>query len=279
MIRISMDELVGHLARRYSAGAVSYKRYWLPLLTPMGDQLLDLLPLSDAKWLLDVGAGPGSIIPTLNRRSPSTQIIAIDISRKMLALAPTSANVHYSQMDARQIALRPNSIDVALLAFVLFHYPDIHAGLQELKRVLRPGGAIGSAVFHTSPDFEAKKIWDEAMTAEVKKTDIAVVDLEAVDNTEATNRAEKSNALFTSAGFTDIKTTEKVYVYQWDPDEYQAFRSGFGSSGEKFRSLPSESQARLTSSVRERYSKLPARSFRYEPVILYTTAKNRHAYR
>jgi hypothetical protein len=176
-------------------------------------------------------------------------------------------------MDASQIALRPNSIDLALLAFVLFHYPDIPAGLHELMRVLRPGGAVGSAVFHTSPDFKAKQIWDAALAEEVKKAEIAVVELDAVDKTEATNRAIKSKRLFASVGFTDIKTTEKVYVHQWDPDAYRAFRSGFGSSGAKFRSLPSESQASLLENIRESYSQLPAISFRYEPVVLYTTAK------
>ncbi|MGD8634781.1 MAG: class I SAM-dependent methyltransferase [Anaerolineales bacterium] len=268
-----MDELVRHLAGRYSAGAESYKRYWLPLLAPMGEHLLDLLHWTDTKWLLDVGAGTGGLIPALNQRSPSSRIIGIDISRGMLALAPRSTNVLYAQMDARQIALRSELIDIALLAFVLFHYPDIRAGLQELMRALRPGGAVGSAVFHTSPDFEAKKIWDAVLAEEVEKTDLNVVDLNAVDNTDATNRAEKSKMFFNSAGFTEIRTTEKAYTYQWAPDAYRAFRSGFGSSGEIFRSLPVGSQAYVVSVVQERFSRLPTSAFRYEPVVLYTTAK------
>ena len=267
-----MDELVRHLAKRYSAGAESYQRYWLPVLTPMGEQLLNLLPRSDGDWLLDVGTGPGGLIPSIHQHDRSTRIVAIDISKKMLALAPITPNAHYLQMDASQIALRPDSIDLALLAFVLFHYPDIPAGLLELIRVLRPGAAIGSAVFHSSPDFEAKLIWDEALAAEIKLADIAIRSLDAVDNTEATNRAKKSIALFASAGFTKISTMQRQYVYQWDPDAYLAFRSGFGSSGVKFRSLPAATQAKMTASIRERYSKLPARAFRFEPAILYTTA-------
>jgi ubiquinone/menaquinone biosynthesis C-methylase UbiE len=267
-----MDELVRHLARRYSAGAESYKRYWLPLLTPMGEHLLDLLSWSDGEWLLDVGTGPGGLIPAINQHDPSARVLAIDISRRMLALAPISPNAHYSQMDASKIALRPDSIATVLLAFVLFHYPDITAGLQELMRVLRPGGAIGSAVFHSFLEFEASLIWDDALSAEVERADIAVRNLDAVDNTKATNRAEKSIALFASAGFTKIKAIQRDYVHQWDPVAYLAFRSGFGSSGAKFHALPSETQAKLTASVRERYAKLPARSFRFESVILYTTA-------
>ncbi len=268
-----MDELVVHLARRYSAGAESYQKYWLPVLRPMAEYLLDLLPLAEHRWILDVGAGPGSLLPAIKQRNRSVQIIAIDTSNGMLAIAPPFSNVQYSRMDARRIALRPNSIDLVILSFVLFHYPDITAGLQELMRVLRPGGAIGSAVFHTSPNFEAQQIWNEALNEWSEKAGVGVLDLDAVDNTAATNRAEKSRALFSSAGYTEIKTSEKRYAYQWEPEAYLAFRSGFGSSGAKFCSLPAESQVRLTSSVREIYSKLPARSFRYEPVILYTNAK------
>jgi ubiquinone/menaquinone biosynthesis C-methylase UbiE len=239
----------------------------------MGEHLLDLLPLSDTNWLLDVGTGPGGLISTIRQHIPTTQIIAIDISARMLAIAPPSTNLHYSQMDASRLALVQNRFDLALLAFVLFHYPDIPAGLRELMRVLRPGAVVGSAVFHTSPDFEAKQIWDTALAKETAKTNTTVIDLDAVDRTWATNRAEKSKALFDSAGYIDVRTTEKRFVYQWDPDAYRAFRSSFGTSGEKFRSLPIESRSRLIRSVRERYAQLPTKSFRFEPIVLYTIAK------
>lgn len=268
-----MDELVRHLAERYSAGADIYKQYWLPILTPMGKTLLDLLPVSGAKRILDVGTGPGSLIAYIHQRSPSAQIVAIDISRKMIALAPTSTNAHFSLMDASRLALDQNGFDLAVLAFVIFHYPDITAGLEELKRILRPGAVVGSAVFHTSPEFEAKRIWDAALAEEIEKTNTTAINLSAVDKTEMTNRSKKSKALFNSAGFTEISTTERAYAYQWKPDDYRAFRSGFGSSGEKFRSLPVESQTRLSNSVRESYLRLQTRSFQFEPVILYTTAK------
>lgn len=268
----SEDRLVQQLAQRYTAGAQGYAQHWQAMLGPMSVPLFDDLPLSKASRVLDVGCGPGTLTDALRRRASSARIVGIDNSPGMLAQLPSTPGAGWCRMDGRRLGFKPQAFDVAVLAFVLFHYPDITAGLREVARILRPGGAIGTSTFHTTPSFEAKRSWSTFLAEVTPKGTPSVADLSQVDHGEDTNRSDKVIALLEAVGFETVATRTEKHTYQWQPEEYIAVRSQFGSSGVAFRALTPELQSLLVKKLRRRFARMPPEAFRFTPTVLYTVA-------
>ena len=94
--------------------------------------------------VLDAGAGTGLVSAELARAG--ARPLAADLSPDMLrweAAARPPAVV----ADVTRLPLATASVDGAVAAFVLNHLPRPQAGLEELARVTRPGGAVLASVY------------------------------------------------------------------------------------------------------------------------------------
>lgn len=108
--------------------------------------------------LLDYGCGPGSyIIPAAELVGASGMVYALDIHplavRKVQAIASKKglANVEAVCSDCRT-GLPDNSLDMVLL-YDTFHVLEDPAGvLEELHRVLKPGGTLSFSDHHMKED-------------------------------------------------------------------------------------------------------------------------------
>ncbi|MDO8615820.1 MAG: class I SAM-dependent methyltransferase [Dehalococcoidia bacterium] len=98
----------------------------------------------DARWLLEVGAGTGRITYPLTQRG--VRVTAIDISLPMLLRfreKPGAADgVDFLLGDATRLPFRTGSFRAALTVHVLHLIPDWQRAIQELQRVLAPGGVV-----------------------------------------------------------------------------------------------------------------------------------------
>ncbi|MBI1743445.1 class I SAM-dependent methyltransferase [Candidatus Acetothermia bacterium] len=97
-----------------------------------------------AQRLLEVGVGTGKNILYYPE---DTQITAIDLSDQMLMRARKRAQklglrVELSQMDAQALDFADDALDTVVATFVFCSVPDPVLGLQEINRVLRPGGKV-----------------------------------------------------------------------------------------------------------------------------------------
>lgn len=139
------DERVESLTRRYTEEAGAYQELWAPVLHDVGLGLLRELRGTGPDLVLDVGSGAGTLLPDLQAAFPGARVIGVDRAFGMLQLAPRGPA--RAVMDAAQLAIAARSVDVALLAFVLFHLPEPRAGLVEARRVLRPGGRVATVTW------------------------------------------------------------------------------------------------------------------------------------
>lgn len=267
------DKLVKLLAERYTQGAFGYANYWSPVIRPMGERLLDLLPLTDAQFVLDVGTGAGALLPVIKSRSPAATIVGIDHSAGMLRQAQTRPGVLLSRMDSRQMSFPAARFDVVILSFLLFHFPDIAAGLKELKRVLSCGGTIGSVTFANRPSFPAAEIWDQELDALAPSANQTAVDLSAVDQVTLTDTSEKVRQLMEEAGFTSVQAWVESFKHQWGIESFIAVRTGFGSHGARFRNLEPDVQEALLQRVREQFKQMSADDFLFKPEVVLATAQ------
>jgi len=80
-------------------------------------------------------------------------VTGVDLSGKMidaagaLARQQALAQAGFLRMDAEDLALPDASCDVVLCALGMMYFPDPARALQEMRRVLRPGGRIVLAVW------------------------------------------------------------------------------------------------------------------------------------
>lgn len=129
----------------------------------IGDRsdLLALLDLFDPEWVVgDLGCGTGHISAAL---SPSVaRVIAIDESGPMLAAAQARlsglANVDLREGHIESLPLEDGSLDVAILFLVAHFITDPARAMQEVRRVLKPGGRLllVDLLPHEHDDYVAK---------------------------------------------------------------------------------------------------------------------------
>lgn len=105
---------------------------------------------------LDVGAGTGDLSLALSREVPRARVVALDLARHMLEVAPTKAGwdaERHALLHASGLAVptRGNSFEGLTNAFVLRNLADLDAFFQEARRVLKPGGKLVSLEISRPP--------------------------------------------------------------------------------------------------------------------------------
>ena len=102
--------------------------------------------VAGCKRILDAGCGNGRHCKHLLRRAdPDAYIGAFDLSQRMLKRANRklkSNRIHYVAADLTRLPYSDGFFDAIVCGWVLEHLPDPRPGLQELTRVLRPGGKM-----------------------------------------------------------------------------------------------------------------------------------------
>ena len=93
----------------------------------------------------DIGCGPGTAARHAARLGAS--VVGIDPAPVMLRLARflsrrSAHGVRYAQGSAEALPLPGSSVSVAWSIAAVHHWADLDAGLQEARRILRPGGRL-----------------------------------------------------------------------------------------------------------------------------------------
>lgn len=95
--------------------------------------------------VLEVGFGSG--LNVAHYPPAVTRLFAVDpatVGRKLAAprVAASSVPISYVGLDGQSLPLPANSVDHALTTWTLCTIPDVARALQEIERVLRPGGSL-----------------------------------------------------------------------------------------------------------------------------------------
>ena len=107
----------------------------------IGETLWQTLPES-AQHVLDLGCGTGYWTQRLAEHYPDAAITGLDLAPGMLAHAQAQYGdaIRWQQGDAAALPLSDASVDLVFSNLAIQWCPDIGAVMQELARVLAPGG-------------------------------------------------------------------------------------------------------------------------------------------
>lgn len=246
------------VAEVYSSHAYAYAACWSPIIRPIGQRLLDALPWNAVTRVLDIGTGTGALLPDIRARAPSALIVGVDRSQGMLALA-AEHGVPLVVMDVAELAIRREAIDIAVMAFVLFHLGDPVAALMQASHVLTRAGSIGIVTWAEDPQTRAAEVWDEVLTAHgaIDPTPLSFPSDEMMDS------PEKVRALIIGAGLQPVIAWIEPVEHQWNLDRFITLRTTYGTSKRKLQSLDEPTRGRALQRARARVSELKPEDFVY----------------
>ena len=129
----------------YSSAAA--QRYLDAIDTTLVDHIARLGVVSGR--LLDVGCGPGNIALKIARRWPRIRVVGIDFSLNMILAARAAAasqqltgRAEFLAGDAKKLPFPDCALDFVLSNSVLHHLHDPLGMLDEMARVVKPGGLV-----------------------------------------------------------------------------------------------------------------------------------------
>ena len=103
----------------------------------------------DPKSILDVATGTGDMAILSYRLLNAEKIIGIDISDGMLEIGKKKIEklglqqrIELLKGDSETIIFNSNSFDAVTVAFGVRNFQNLELGLNEIKRVLKPGGKL-----------------------------------------------------------------------------------------------------------------------------------------
>ncbi|GAC1452246.1 MAG: malonyl-ACP O-methyltransferase BioC [Desulfuromonadaceae bacterium] len=121
----------------------------------------------EPEHILDVGTGTGAMLGRLHARYPDARLTGVDIAHNMClrTMQKLGTTCHVVNGDAASLPFRTGAFDLAVSASVLQWVGDLSAALNELRRVVRPGGDISLAFFCDGTLGELQQCFRDAISS------------------------------------------------------------------------------------------------------------------
>ena len=155
-----------------------YDKYLLPKLVhftcgqnPSMRQREKVVPLAKGR-VLEIGIGSGLNIPFYDAQKVE-HLWGLDPSSEMWSIAQKNAADHhldaeFLQSGAEAIPLDNNSADTVLMTYTMCTIGEVHTALNEIRRVLKPGGKLIFCEHGAAPDKHVRR-WQNRINPIWKK--------------------------------------------------------------------------------------------------------------
>lgn len=123
----------------------------------MHRRLVELADLDAARQVLEIGCATGNLTKLIKRRQPGAEVVGLDPDPRALAMATRKAvglGVRFDQGYSQSLPYPDDSFD-RVLSSLMFHHLEAEqkrGTLAEVRRVLRPGGALYLVDLGQTPD-------------------------------------------------------------------------------------------------------------------------------
>jgi SAM-dependent methyltransferase len=202
----------------WNAVAAGYDEVFFGQLPELTEAAIELLAPDKEDTVLDVATGPGTLAVRLAPRVH--RVVAIDFAEAMIerlrlhVMQQHLHNLEVRVMDGQELLFSSASFDSAISMFGLFLFDDRQRALEELYRVVVPGGRVLISSWATPDQNTLLGAGMEALRA-------ALPDLPRPNGPLPTQDAAKCAAELDAAGFERARTQLfKTSVKFASVDEY-----------------------------------------------------------
>lgn len=149
--RLKIAQTFGAASRSYDISA-RLQRF-------SGKHLMPWLPEKKELTVLDLGSGTGFFTDILASRYD--KVIGLDISASMIEYAKEhrSKKIEWLEADAFNIPLESNSVDLIYSNLAIQWFDPLEKAMEEILRILKPGGQFIFATLVDGTLFELKSSW------------------------------------------------------------------------------------------------------------------------
>lgn len=103
--------------------------------------------LTRASRILDLACGPGFITRRMHELAPHTSITGVDLNATLLSVAKSNQEceptpIRFVKADCTNLPFEDQSFDFIYARLLFQHLKDPSSALQEIRRVLVPGGRV-----------------------------------------------------------------------------------------------------------------------------------------
>src|SRR5262249_19571488 len=154
-------------------GAEIYENLFVPaMLAPWASRAVALANLEPGEHVLDIACGTGVLTRLAAKAvAPNGRVGGLDLTPEMLAVARSSpldatvaVQIEWREGNALALPFEDATFDVALSNFGLMFFPEKVRALQEMGRVLKPGGRfvvmVWGSMAHSPGQMAMKQTWE-----------------------------------------------------------------------------------------------------------------------
>lgn len=209
-----------------------YERRLVPaVFEPWAEVLLDAVRVAPGSRVLDIASGTGVLARAAARRTGSDgHVVASDLSKPMLARAAATgmrngaAPIEYVEASAEALPFEDGRFDVVLCQQGLQFIPARAVAVGEMRRVLRPGGVAGIAVWASGHPLEPFGAYGDELAAIGAEPPFP----RAFESDTFMMSLETARTLLEEAGFSRIEADVVALEVSW-PDARSAAAGVLGT--------------------------------------------------
>lgn len=185
-----------------AAGYDAYMGHWSRALAPL---FLDFAAPDGRGPIVDVGCGTGNLLAAVRSRFPEAQLVGVDPSSALLAMARTRNDLQAIELvtgDAERLPFTDAHFTACLSLLVLQEFHGRFEPLLELRRVTRPGGVVAGCQW----DFSKMPVI-AALVEALASIKAGPSEQLAINSRRHFNDENELAEAWSSVGFRDASTT------------------------------------------------------------------------